>query len=239
MGGSGTSNGHGERGKSPIRVAIVVGSATVRRELRERLNRAEDIEVVATFEGEQEFRTTMETTRQIQADIVLIDSVYPVDPVVIYFTTSRENRGPSRAAKSNFSGGRLTDMPLELLIRNVREAGKTGDGSDPNDASTVPAPLTGQRTVPRSFQPKIRRPLSKREGEVAMLAARGLQNREIATRLRLKEQTVRNYLYQVYRKLGISDRVELAIQFLGQRANDAGQEPARDLPSSAGADSLT
>ncbi len=53
--------------------------------------------------------------------------------------------------------------------------------------------------------------LSKREEEVAYLVAEGLGNREIAAQLNLSEHTVKNYLFRIFDKLGISTRVELVL----------------------------
>jgi len=53
--------------------------------------------------------------------------------------------------------------------------------------------------------------LTKREEEVVHLVAEGLQNREIATKLKLSEHTVKNYLFHIFDKLGVSSRVELVL----------------------------
>ena len=55
-----------------------------------------------------------------------------------------------------------------------------------------------------------RSPLSRREREIAEMAADGWSNRRIATHLVLSERTVENHLYRVFAKLGISSRDELA-----------------------------
>lgn len=52
-------------------------------------------------------------------------------------------------------------------------------------------------------------PLSRRELDVAQLAASGLTNARIARRLVVSERTVENHLYRIYGKLGISSRREL------------------------------
>jgi DNA-binding NarL/FixJ family response regulator len=61
--------------------------------------------------------------------------------------------------------------------------------------------------------------LTKREEDVARLVAEGMSNREISRELRLSEHTVRNYLFRVFEKLGISSRVELVLYCLQQRQN--------------------
>jgi DNA-binding CsgD family transcriptional regulator/tetratricopeptide (TPR) repeat protein len=53
-------------------------------------------------------------------------------------------------------------------------------------------------------------PLTDREREVAALAARGLTNRDIASRLYLSPRTVENHLQRIYVKLGITTRAEVA-----------------------------
>jgi DNA-binding CsgD family transcriptional regulator len=52
-------------------------------------------------------------------------------------------------------------------------------------------------------------PLSRREREVALLAAEGLTSREIAERLYLSGRTVENHLSRIYDKLGIDGREDL------------------------------
>jgi DNA-binding NarL/FixJ family response regulator len=59
--------------------------------------------------------------------------------------------------------------------------------------------------------------LSKREEAVVRQVAEGLTNREISIRLKLSEHTVRNYLFKIFDKLGVSTRVELVLYCLQER----------------------
>jgi DNA-binding NarL/FixJ family response regulator len=52
--------------------------------------------------------------------------------------------------------------------------------------------------------------LSPREEEISRLVAEGMSNREVARALKISESTVKNSLFHVFEKLGISNRVELA-----------------------------
>jgi DNA-binding NarL/FixJ family response regulator len=56
--------------------------------------------------------------------------------------------------------------------------------------------------------------LSKREEQVCQFVAAGLSNREIARKLGLSEHTVKNHLFKIFDKLGISTRVELVLYSL-------------------------
>lgn len=63
----------------------------------------------------------------------------------------------------------------------------------------------------RVVDPSGIRLLTKREEDVVRLLGDGLQNREIARELNLSEHTVKNYLFHVFDKLGVSSRVELIL----------------------------
>ncbi len=66
--------------------------------------------------------------------------------------------------------------------------------------------------------------LTKREEEVVRLVAEGLQNREIAKELNLSEHTIKNYLFHIFEKLGVSSRVELVLYAVSSAK--PGQTPA-------------
>jgi len=78
--------------------------------------------------------------------------------------------------------------------------------------------------------------LSKREIEVAESAVQGHTNRQIAEQLRLSEHTVKNYLFRIFEKLGVSNRMELFF-LLSTRSKDVVYAGA-GLDSAGGANSL-
>jgi DNA-binding NarL/FixJ family response regulator len=59
--------------------------------------------------------------------------------------------------------------------------------------------------------------LTRREEDVVRLIADGLKNREIAQVLEVKEHSIRNYVYRIFEKLGVSTRVELILYVFSHR----------------------
>jgi len=59
--------------------------------------------------------------------------------------------------------------------------------------------------------------LTRREDEICSLVVEGLKNREIAQVLNLSEHTVKNHLFRIFERLGISSRTELILYVLAQR----------------------
>ena len=62
--------------------------------------------------------------------------------------------------------------------------------------------------------------LSNREMEVVQLIVQGVHNKEIGQKLLISEQTVKNHLHNIFDKLGVSDRLELALYAIHHRLID-------------------
>ena len=82
-----------------------------------------------------------------------------------------------------------------------------------------------------NFRNQASSPLSAREVDVVRCVAEGLTNREIAQRLKLTEHTVKNYLFRIFDKLGVSSRVEVVLYALGN-GNNNGWHPEKEKDSS-------
>lgn len=72
--------------------------------------------------------------------------------------------------------------------------------------------------------------LSKREEDVVQQLMEGLSNREIALNLKLSEHTIKNYLFRIFDKLGVSSRTELLLYSINSRRavdpTDAERKPS-------------
>lgn len=73
-----------------------------------------------------------------------------------------------------------------------------------------------ESTPARAFNPRAAALLSRREQEVVRCVGAGLTNRKIAERLGLSDHTVKNYLFRIFEKLGVSSRLELVLHALTQ-----------------------
>jgi DNA-binding NarL/FixJ family response regulator len=73
----------------------------------------------------------------------------------------------------------------------------------------------------RESGPRREKPLlSDREKEIVQLVAQGFRDKEIGEKLFISEQTVKNHLHNIFDKLGVSDRLELALYAIHHRLTD-------------------
>jgi two-component system response regulator DesR len=88
-------------------------------------------------------------------------------------------------------------LPIDLLIKGLEKIHK--------------GELWFEKALTDSFLSANRVPLTQREGQLVSLLAQGLKNKEIATALLTTEGTVKVYLSRLFEKLGVKDRLELAL----------------------------
>jgi two-component system nitrate/nitrite response regulator NarP len=126
----------------------------------------------------------------------------------------------------------LTAELEDVALIGAVKAGVNGivmkDGAEDALLACLQSVAAGQRAVPPallqraldlSLEGEPRHPLeglAPRERQIAELVGRGMRNRDIAATLTMSEGTVKVYLHNVYQKLGIENRTELALITLGQ-----------------------
>ena len=74
-------------------------------------------------------------------------------------------------------------------------------------------------SVPQNLITKGIEQLSNRERDVVRCLAEGMSNREIAEKLSISPYTVKNYMFKIFERLGVSSRVELLFYVMSQSAN--------------------
>ena len=87
----------------------------------------------------------------------------------------------------------------------------------------------GHNLRPSGARPKVQ--LTPKETLIVSCVTQGMKNKEIAVRVGTTEQVVKNYLRKVYDKLGVADRLELALYCLSHHVVDGVKPPP--IPATA------
>jgi DNA-binding NarL/FixJ family response regulator len=215
--------------KPKIRIVVADDHPIFRDGLCKLLALEEDFEVVAQASDGKE---VLEVLQQHEPDILLLDLKMPgLDGLatlqrlqaarnrtrVIVLTASDDKNEFVQAMKLGTSGIVLKQTATDLLIKSIRKvhAGEIWLDSHTtaavirqfvaDEAPPAPPPIA---TPPRERE---RSPLSQREREIVALVAQGFKNKEMAEKMFISEQTVKNHLHNIFDKLGVSDRLELAL----------------------------
>jgi DNA-binding NarL/FixJ family response regulator len=187
----------------------------------------EDFEVVAQASNGKE---VMDVLQSHDPDILLLDLRMPgLDGLatlqklqasrsktkVIVLTASEDKNELVQAMKFGTSGIVLKQTATDLLIKSIR---KVYDGEiwlDSNTTAAVMRQFASPEPTPAASggpgRDRERSPLSQREREIVGLVAQGYKNKEMAEKMFISEQTVKNHLHNIFDKLGVSDRLELAL----------------------------
>jgi DNA-binding NarL/FixJ family response regulator len=191
-----------------VRVLIVDDHPVVRDGLRGMLVGEPDLEVVGEARDGME---ALAVAAKQAPHVVLMDLRMPglggADAIrrllaehpgvrVLVLTTFDTDRDVLPAIEAGATGYLLKDVSRLELLAAVRAAAR---------GESVLAPAVATRLVNRVRAP-VQEALSQRELEVLALVARGLTNREAATRLFISEATVKTHLLHIYAKLRVSHR---------------------------------
>ncbi len=207
--------------KKKIKIAVADDHTLFRDGLRRLLGLEPDFEIVAEAEDGTQVPDIL---RDKEPDILLLDLKMPgLDGLsvlqrlqnqkcktkIIVLTASDDENEYVQAMKYGTCGIVLKQTATDLLIKSIR---KVYEGEIWLDAKTTAAVM---RQFASPMEPSGRerdKPrLSNREREIVALVAQGFKNKEIAERMFISEQTVKNHLHNIFDKLGVSDRLELAL----------------------------
>ncbi len=112
-----------------------------------------------------------------------------------------------RAVRDGVAGYMLKDASAIEVAAAVRSVANEEAVCPPALCTALFEHVAKQRAVPYGFAVKRNLGLTRRETQLVEMIGRGLTNKEIATQLSLSEQTVKNHIHRMLRKLGANDRL--------------------------------
>ena len=214
-----------EKRKKNIRIVIADDHPIVRDGLKKLLALEDDVEVV----GEAgDGREVIDRVQELEPDVLLLDLRMPnLDGLsalqalqqsnrstkVIVLTASEDKNEFVQAMKLGCSGIVLKQTAPDLIIKSIRKVNAGEIWLDSHTTAAVMRQFSSPMDVAAGGQNKSRErsPLSHREREIVSLVAQGYKNKEMAEKMFISEQTVKNHLHNIFDKLGVSDRLELAL----------------------------
>src|SRR5579863_1095624 len=111
-----------------------------------------------------------------------------------------------RAVRDGIVGFVLKDASAMEVATAVRSVANGEAVCPPSLCLSLFELVASQNAAPASFAIKHNLGLTRREQQLVHMISRGLTNKEIASQLNLSEQTIKNHVHRMLRKLGATDR---------------------------------
>jgi len=119
-----------------------------------------------------------------------------------------------------------TEADLNLLRKCIRQVAAGQIWIDPVQMNHIVSTVPSVHWKDAVAKKPVNCVLTPREEEVVQLLSEGLRNREIAARLNLSDNTIKNYIFRIFEKLGFSNRVEVVLYATNRPHEEKG--PARN-----------
>jgi len=206
-----------------ISIAIVEDLDEVREGLKNFLALSDDFTVLDTFKNAEE---ALQQIPKMKPDIVIMDINLPgmngiecirqlrsKTPSTQYmmFTVYENDEKVFEALKAGASGYLLKNTGLLQMTESLKQL---YDGGSPMSANIARKLVTVFRQQENSLADI--KTLSNRENEILQLLAHGLLYKEIADKLLISVNTVRQHIHKIYEKLHVQNRTEAINKALGK-----------------------
>jgi len=231
-----------EAGKSQfIRVIVADTQAIFRAGLRKIFALEDDIRVVGQAETLAQAQSAV---KKFSSDVVIFEAALAQNPVEAVADLLRQNPGMRLVVVTQGADEDATlelfrrgahgivsrEVEPELFVDCLRKVAGGDTWLDSQGIHWVMEAYRNQNSRPAGARPKVQ--LTPKETLIVSCVTQGMKNKEIALRVGTTEQVVKNYLRKVYDKLGVADRLELALYCLNHHVVDNAKVPP--LPPSAG-----
>ncbi len=235
------------RSARAVRVLVADSSRIHTQLLSEALKRDPELDVVS---WDADPRGLLAAVSAGNIDVLAVSSVLDGQPALgleslrelrsarpgilsVVLLDSRKPEAILDAFRAGARGVFSRDSSVEMFCKCIRSVHQGQIWADSGDVALV---IEALAATPRMCLPAANglNLLSKRESDVVQCLVQGLTNREIAERLGLSQHTVKNYLFRVFDKLGVSSRTELLFMTLSQGGNaeeTSEREPSAAMPN--------
>jgi DNA-binding NarL/FixJ family response regulator len=222
-----------------VRVIVADTQAIFRAGLRKIFALEDDIRVIGQAET---LPQTQSALAKFSADVLIFEAALTPNPVEAVAELLRQNPQLRMVVVTPGSDEGLTlelfrrgahgivsrEVEPELFVECLRKVAAGETWLDSQGIHWVMEAYRNQSTRPAGSRPKVQ--LTPKETLIVSCVTQGMKNKEIALRVGTTEQVVKNYLRKVYDKLGVADRLELALYCLNHRVVDGAKVPP--LPTS-------
>ena len=206
---------------APIRVLVVDDHPVVRRGIKSLLAEENDLEVVGEAANGKD---AIQQVANLNPDVVLMDLVMPemngVEAIqhitatypearILVMTSFAADDKVFPSIKAGALGYLLKDSDPEDLIRMIHQVYRGELSIHPTIARKVIQELNRPAEEPLTPDP-----LTEREVEILQMLAQGIENKEIARLLVLREATVRTHVSNILSKLHLANRVQATLYAL-------------------------
>jgi len=223
-----------------VRVILADTQAIFRAGLRKIFAVEDDLRVVGQAET---LAQTLYAAKKFSADVLLFEAALASNPIEAVADLLRQNPLLKLVVITTEPDQELTlelfrrgvhaivsrEVEPEMLVDCLRKVSKGEPWLDGRATQWVLDAYRTQGTRASSPRPKVQ--LTPKETLIVSCVTQGMKNKEIAVRVGTTEQVVKNYLRKVYDKLGVADRLELALYCLNSRILDGAVKDGDSKPS--------
>jgi DNA-binding NarL/FixJ family response regulator len=228
--GAGEDGGNGQF----VRVILADTQAIFRAGLRKVFALEDDIRVVGQAET---LVQTQSAVAKFSADVLIFEAALTPNPVEAVANLLRQNPPLRIVVVTPGADEDLTlelfrrgahgivsrEVEPELLVECLRKVVAGENWLNSQGVRWVMEAYRNQNNRPTGSRPKVQ--LTPKEMLIVSCVTQGMKNKEIALRVGTTEQVVKNYLRKVYDKLGVADRLELALYCLNHHVVDNTKVP--------------
>src|ERR1700678_2968417 len=226
---------HGTAGTGQlIRVILADTQAIFRAGLRKIFALEDDIRVVGQAET---LPQTQSAVTKFSADILIFESALAPNPVevvtdilnqapqlkIVVVTPTSDEQLTLDLFRRGAHGILSREVEPEVLVDCLRKVAAGEPWLENQAVHWVMEAFRGHNLRPSGARPKVQ--LTPKEALIVSCVTQGMKNKEIAVRVGTTEQVVKNYLRKVYDKLGVADRLELALYCLSHHVVDGVKPP--------------